>query len=107
MLSWEDYYKDEAPVKKDEKKSPEPRVAEVTGTENTQAVENTQEVKVQTPDTDTLVTEDMNSEAMQELPVGRRAHKGSINAHGHLPRIDKVHCGADGVLLEDDLASLE
>jgi hypothetical protein len=31
MLSWEDYYKDEAPVKKDEKKSPEPRVAEVTG----------------------------------------------------------------------------
>ena len=67
MLSWEDYYKDEAPVKKDEKKSPEPRVAEVTGTENAQAVENTQAVKVQIPDTDTLVTEDMNSEAMQDI----------------------------------------
>ena len=67
MLSWEDYYKDEAPVKKDEKKSPEPRVAEVTGTENAQAVENTQAAKVQIPDTDTLVTEDMNSEAMQDI----------------------------------------
>ena len=28
MLSWEDYYKDEAPVKKEETKNPEPRVAD-------------------------------------------------------------------------------
>ena len=33
MLSWEDYYKDEAPVKKEETKNPEPRVAEVTETQ--------------------------------------------------------------------------
>ena len=33
MLSWEDYYKDEAPVKKEETQQPEPRVAEATGTE--------------------------------------------------------------------------
>ena len=36
MLSWEDYYKDEAPVKKEESKQPEPRVTEVTETQSVQ-----------------------------------------------------------------------
>ena len=36
MLSWEDYYKDEAPVKKEETKQPEPRAAEVSETEPVQ-----------------------------------------------------------------------
>ena len=43
MLSWEDYYKDEAPVKKEETKNPEPRVAEVT---ETQTAEVKQSVKL-------------------------------------------------------------
>ena len=34
MLSWEDYYKDEAPVKKEETNKPEPRLSEVTRNQN-------------------------------------------------------------------------
>ena len=66
MLSWEDYYKDEAPVKKEETNKPEPRLSEVTETETVQE----QTVKTETvtaPESETLVTEDMNSEAMQNL----------------------------------------
>ena len=66
MLSWEDYYKDEAPVKKDETQQPEPRVAEAIGTEpvQEQAVKTKEAVaSVDEP----IVTEDMNSEAMQNL----------------------------------------
>ena len=36
MLSWEDYYKDEAPVKKEETNKPEPRLSEVTETKTVQ-----------------------------------------------------------------------
>ena len=61
MLSWEDYYKDEAPVKKEEINQPEPRLSEVTETKTVQTE------KVSTPESETLVTEDMNSEAMQNL----------------------------------------
>ena len=66
MLSWEDYYKDEAPVKKEETQQPEPRVAEAIGTEpvQKQAVKTKEAVaSVDEP----IVTEDMNSEAMQNL----------------------------------------
>ena len=67
MLSWEDYYKDEAPVKKEETKNPEPRVAEVTEAETIPQESQVQQEQVQTSDTDTLVTEDMSSEAMQDI----------------------------------------
>ena len=67
MLSWEDYYKDEAPVKKEETKNPEPRVAEVTEAEKIPQESQVQQEQVQLSDTDTLVTEDMSSEAMQDI----------------------------------------
>ena len=66
MLSWEDYYKDEAPVKKEESKQPEPRVAEVSETEAVQEqVVHTD--KVSAPVEEAIVTEDMSSEAMQNI----------------------------------------
>ena len=66
MLSWEDYYKDEAPVKKEESNQPEPRVTEVTETKpvQEQAVQ-TEEVSALADET--IVTEDMSSEAMQNI----------------------------------------
>ena len=67
MLSWEDYYKDEAPVKKEETKSPEPRVAEVVETESIQEEPQAHTEAVQQEATETIVTEDMNSEAMQDI----------------------------------------
>ena len=66
MLSWEDYYKDEAPVKKEETNKPEPRLSEVTETKTVQE-QTVQTETVTTPESETLVTEDMNSEAMQNL----------------------------------------
>ena len=66
MLSWEDYYKDEAPVKKEETKNPEPRVAEVTETQTAEE-QTVQTEMVEAPESEALVTEDMNSEAMQNL----------------------------------------
>ena len=66
MLSWEDYYKDEAPVKKEESKQPEPRVTEVTETESVQE-EVVQTEEVSAPVDEVVVTEDMSSEAMQNI----------------------------------------
>ena len=66
MLSWEDYYKDEAPVKKEEINKPEPRLSEVTETKTVQE-QTVQTEMVEAPESEALVTEDMNSEAMQNL----------------------------------------
>ena len=66
MLSWEDYYKDEAPVKKEETNKPEPRLSEATETKTVQE-QTVQTETVTAPESETLVTEDMNSEAMQNL----------------------------------------
>ena len=66
MLSWEDYYKDEAPVKKEETNKPEPRLSEVTETKTVQE-QTVQTEMVEAPESEALVTEDMNSEAMQNL----------------------------------------
>lgn len=68
MLSWEDYYKDEAPVKKEETKSPEPRVAEVAEPEKpVEPKVPTEPVQTEAVETEEIVTEDMNSEAMQNI----------------------------------------
>ena len=66
MLSWEDYYKDEAPVKKEESKQPEPRVTEVTETKPVQE-QAVQTEEVSAPADETIVIEDMSSEAMQNI----------------------------------------
>ena len=67
MLSWEDYYKDEAPVKKEETKNPEPRVAEVTETQTAEVKQSVETEQAAMPENQDIVTEDMSSEAMQNI----------------------------------------
>mgnify|MGYP006244264965 FL=1 len=67
MLSWEDYYKDEAPVKKEETKNPEPRVAEVTETKTAEVKQSVETEQAAMPENQDIVTEDMSSEAMQNI----------------------------------------
>ena len=67
MLSWEDYYKDEAPVKKEETKNPEPRVAEVTETQTAEVKQTAETEQAAVPENQDIVTEDMSSEAMQNI----------------------------------------
>ena len=67
MLSWEDYYKDEAPVKKEETKNPEPRVAEVTETQTAEVKQTVETEQAAVPENQDIVTEDMSSEAMQNI----------------------------------------
>ena len=62
MLSWDEFYNEDAPVKKEEQKQPEPRVAEVTQTQAAPQ-EKTVEQTTQEP----LVTEDVSSPAMQNV----------------------------------------
>ncbi|MAN39288.1 MAG: ribonucleotide-diphosphate reductase subunit beta, partial [Gammaproteobacteria bacterium] len=62
MLSWDEFYNEDAPVKKEEQKQPEPRVAEVTQTQAAPQ-ERTVEQTTQEP----LVTEDVSSPAMQNV----------------------------------------
>ena len=66
MLSWEDYYKDEAPVKEEKSKNPEPRVVDATETESVEE-QTVQTEQVTAPENETVVTEDMSSEAMQNI----------------------------------------
>lgn len=60
-ISWDEYYKEEAPVKKEEKVT-EPRVAEVS-----EATKQVIETPVQTESTQNVPTEDVSSEVMQNI----------------------------------------
>ena len=60
-ISWDEYYKEEAPVKKEEKVS-EPRVAEVS-----EATKQAIEAPVQTETAQNVPTEDVTSEVMQNI----------------------------------------
>ena len=62
MLSWDEFYNEDAPVKKEEQKQPEPRVAEVK-----QAEAAPQEKAVEQTTQEPLVTEDVSSPAMQNV----------------------------------------
>ena len=62
MLSWDEFYNEDAPVKKEEQKQPEPRVAEAT-----QAEATPQEKAVEQTTQEPLVTEDISSPAMQNV----------------------------------------
>ncbi|MAN38644.1 MAG: ribonucleotide-diphosphate reductase subunit beta [Gammaproteobacteria bacterium] len=62
MLSWDEFYNEDAPVKKEEQKQPEPRVAEVK-----QAEAAPQEKAVEQTTQEPLVTEDISSPAMQNV----------------------------------------
>ena len=62
MLSWDEFYNEDAPVKKEEQKQPEPRVAEAT-----QAEAAPQEKAVEQTTQEPLVTEDVSSPAMQNV----------------------------------------
>ena len=63
-ISWDEYYKEEAPIKKEEKVV-EPRVAEVSEATK-QAVETPAE-EVRTESTQNIPTEDVSSEVMQNI----------------------------------------
>ena len=60
-ISWDEYYKEEAPVKKEEKVT-EPRVAEVS-----EATKQAIETPVQAESTQNVPTEDVSSEVMQNI----------------------------------------
>ena len=60
-ISWDEYYKEEAPVKKEEKVT-EPRVAEVS-----EATKQAVEAPAQTENTENVPTEDVSSEVMQNI----------------------------------------
>jgi Ribonucleotide reductase, beta subunit len=60
-ISWDEYYKEEAPVKKEEKVN-EPRVAEVC-----EATKQAIETPVQVESTQNVPTEDVSSEVMQNI----------------------------------------
>ena len=61
-ISWDEYYKEEAPVKKEEEKVIEPRVAEVS-----EATKQAIEAPVQTESMQNIPTEDVSSEVMQNI----------------------------------------
>ena len=61
-ISWDEYYKEEAPVKKEEEKVTEPRVAEVS-----EATKQAIEAPVQTESMQNIPTEDVSSEVMQNI----------------------------------------
>ena len=61
-ISWDEYYKEEAPVKKEEEKVTEPRVAEVS-----EATKQAIEAPVQTESMQNISTEDVSSEVMQNI----------------------------------------
>ena len=62
MLSWDEFYNEDAPVKKEEHKQPEPKVAEATQTQTAP-----QEKAVEQTSQEPLVTEDVSSPAMQNV----------------------------------------
>ena len=62
MLSWDEFYNEDAPVKKEEQKQPEPKVAEAI-----QAEAAPQEKTVEQATQEPLVTEDVSSPAMQNV----------------------------------------
>ena len=67
MLSWEDYYKDEAPVKKEETKNPEPRVAEVTETQTAEVKQSVETEQAAMPENQDIVTEDITEKQLKTL----------------------------------------